>query len=145
MEIYTGARNDATHLGRMPVWGCPTYVLDPRLQDGKKIPKWKPRTRMGQFLGYSPDHSTTIGLIRNLTTGKVTPQYHCVYDHKFQTVLGSTDSVFDASSWNELCVSGLERHIDEEEDPANIPPLHPDWGPTDLETTSSSQEEGSQV
>jgi hypothetical protein len=24
------------------VWGCPVYVLDKTLGDGKKIPKWKP-------------------------------------------------------------------------------------------------------
>jgi hypothetical protein len=24
------------------VWGCPVYVLDKALGNGKKIPKWKP-------------------------------------------------------------------------------------------------------
>eukprot|EP00957_Ditylum_brightwellii_P127137 9693130-Ditylum_brightwellii.AAC.1 len=32
------------------VWGCPTYVLDPALQDGKKLPKWHPCKHCGQFL-----------------------------------------------------------------------------------------------
>jgi hypothetical protein len=58
-----------THLRCLHVWGCPVYVLDPKLQDGHKIPKWSPRSRRGKFLGISPTHSTTIGLILNLRTG----------------------------------------------------------------------------
>jgi hypothetical protein len=27
------------HLQCVHIWGCPVYVLDPMLQDGKKIPK----------------------------------------------------------------------------------------------------------
>ena len=37
-------------LSRTHVWGCPVYVLEAKLQDGKKIPKWNRRARMGQFL-----------------------------------------------------------------------------------------------
>ena len=53
LEMLT--REKATHkdLLRSHVWGCPTFVLDPRLQDGKKIPKWNRRSRVGQFLGFS--------------------------------------------------------------------------------------------
>jgi hypothetical protein len=29
------------------VWGCPVYVLDPKLQDDKKLPKWTKRTQLG--------------------------------------------------------------------------------------------------
>lgn len=42
--------SDYTYLNRLHVFGCPTYVLDPSLQDRHKIPKWNPRTRRGQFL-----------------------------------------------------------------------------------------------
>jgi hypothetical protein len=74
------------HLQRAHVWGCPVYVLDPQLQDGKKLPKWHPRLRRSQFLGTSPDHSTTIGRILILRTGHVSPQFHVVYDDLFSTV-----------------------------------------------------------
>jgi hypothetical protein len=30
------------HLHRLHVWGCPVYVLDLKLQDGKKLLKWNP-------------------------------------------------------------------------------------------------------
>ena len=32
------------HLQRLHVFGCPIYVLDPKLQDGKKLPKWSQRS-----------------------------------------------------------------------------------------------------
>jgi len=55
LELISGSHNpDYSHLRHLHVWGCPTIVLDPRLQDGKKLPKWSPRSRMGCFLGYSP-------------------------------------------------------------------------------------------
>ena len=54
---------DFSHLARMHVWGCPTYVLKPKLQDGHKMPKWSPCSKRGQFLGFLKLHSTQIGLI----------------------------------------------------------------------------------
>jgi hypothetical protein len=37
-------------LHNLHVWGSPAYVLDPKLQDGQKIPKWSPCLRQGVFL-----------------------------------------------------------------------------------------------
>ena len=64
-------------------WGCPAYVLDPTLQDGKKLPQWNLRSRLGQFLGWSDKHSSTVGLIRNCKTDAITTQFHVVYDDHF--------------------------------------------------------------
>ena len=104
------------YLPRQHVWGCPIYVLDPRLQDGKKIPKRDPRVRRGQFLAFSGQHSGIIGLILNNRTDSVTPQYHCVYDDWFSTVPnGEFAPVFDttqlaADDWERLVSNGgLER------------------------------------
>jgi hypothetical protein len=69
-----------------------TYVLEPKLRDNGKLPKWSPCTRRGQFLGFSPVHSSTVGLIRNLRTGLITPQFHCVYDSEFETVLSNNET-----------------------------------------------------
>ena len=88
IELFCGVKQDCSYLRRARVFGCPTYVLDPKLQDGKKIPKWKPRARMGQFLGFSPTHSSTVGLVRNLVTGAVSPQFHTIHDQSFDTVVG---------------------------------------------------------
>ena len=64
-------------------------MLQPRLQDGGKVPKWEPRSRRGQYIGVSPLHASTVGLIRNLRTNKVSPQFHVVYDDLFETVHSS--------------------------------------------------------
>jgi hypothetical protein len=53
------------HIQRAYVWGCLTYVLDPRFQDGKKIPKWDPRSQTGMFVGASHTHSSNIGRIQD--------------------------------------------------------------------------------
>jgi hypothetical protein len=86
MEMVTNVKSDHRELMRAHVWGCPAYVLEAKLQDGKKLPKWNLRARMGQFLGFSKKHSSTVALVRNLHTGYVSPQYHVVFDDKFETV-----------------------------------------------------------
>ena len=92
MELFTGVKEHCSQLRCLRVWGCPSYVLDPRLQDGKKVPKWSPRARQGQFLGFLTQHSTTIGLIRNLTTNHISPQFHVVHDELFHTVHSSWEA-----------------------------------------------------
>jgi hypothetical protein len=52
-EVWSGKRCDHSELRRAYVFGCPVYVLDPKLADGDKIPKWDHRARMGMFLGFS--------------------------------------------------------------------------------------------
>jgi hypothetical protein len=135
IEIFTSTRfPNYSHLRRLHVWGCPVYVLDPKLQDGHKIPKWSPRSRRGKFLGVSTSHSTTIGLILNLRTGFVSPQYHVVYDDEFTTVpnaesggLFNADNPFSAAQWQRLVASGSERVIVSDDDV--LPALHRDWTP----------------
>ena len=40
-EHFTGTlASNHHHPQRLHVFGCPVYVLDPKLQDGKKLPKW---------------------------------------------------------------------------------------------------------
>ena len=67
---------------------CPIYVLDSRLQSagGAGPPKWEPRSRIGVYLGHSPFHAGSVALVLNPTTGRVSPQYHVVFDDDFSTV-----------------------------------------------------------
>ena len=44
-EIWCKSKSTHSVLRNAHPWGCPIYVLDPTLQDGQKIPKWKPRSR----------------------------------------------------------------------------------------------------
>ena len=86
LELATRTKTDHSDLRRAHVWGCPCYVLEAKLQDNRKLPKWNRRAWMGQFLGFSKEHSSTVALVRNLHTGYVSPQYHVVFDDKFETV-----------------------------------------------------------
>ena len=125
------------HLRRAHVWGCPAYVLDPRLQDGKKIPKFDPRSRQGRFLGYSPDHASSVALILNTRTGYISPQFHVVFDDFFETVRGVDQRQhFDLhqQSDHDKFIEGasVESYFDES-DITHVPPLDPSWQHDDLE------------
>ena len=67
---------------------CPTYVLDARLQSsgGAGQPKWDPRSRIGVYMGHSTFHAGNAALVWNPTTGRVSPQYHVLFDDNFTTV-----------------------------------------------------------
>lgn len=45
------------------VWGCPVYLLDPTLQQGKKLPRWEPRSCCGIFAAFSPSCSSNVPLV----------------------------------------------------------------------------------
>ncbi len=85
-EIWSSVRNTGNEFARAHVFDCPVYVLDPTLQDGKKIPKWNLRAWLGMFLGFSECHSSQVPLVLTVTTGKRSPQYHVIFDGKFETV-----------------------------------------------------------
>ena len=123
-EVFYSVISDHQQLREAKVFGCPAYVLDPRLQDGKKIPKWSPRSRLGQFLGRSEVHAGTVGLIRNLRTGKITPQYNVVYDNHFTTVSAETheDNVPVPEGFDRLFEFSREYLIDDEDDVVVRPP-----------------------
>ena len=88
VEIYTSSKLEMSCLKVEKTLGCPSYVLDPRLQDGENIPKWEHCTRLGQFLGRFQKHAGSVGLTHNLRTRYISPQFHVVYDNKFHTVMG---------------------------------------------------------
>ena len=110
-ELFTRTKTGCKMLRRCRVFGCPAYVLDARLQDGKKIPKWSSRARTGVFLGFSKRHSSLVANILNVKTGHISPQFHVVYDEKFQTVC--SDRSFDLSeTWIDLWKNGRDFYLD---------------------------------
>lgn len=122
-ELWCKSKSQHSDLQRMHVWGCPTYVLDPRSQDGKKIPKWDPRARRGQFVGISPLHASHVGLIRNLRTNNISPQFHVVYDDFFATV--HADEAEAPPEWEELLTFNRSRSEYDDED--YVPDLTDEW------------------
>ena len=128
IELFSGVTMDTSVLRRMRVFGSPCYVLDTKVQDGKKLPKWMPKSRRGQFLGMSKRHSSTIGLIRNLRTGAVSSQFHVVYDDLFTTIplIPKPDADEpEPKNWEELLT--FNRDKVETEDGQDLPLLHEDW------------------
>ena len=109
------SRTKLTHvdINRARVWGSPLYVLDPKLQDGKKIPKWEKLSTTGIFMGFSPTHSLTVSLALNINTGSVTPQFNSIHDGLFTTIHNfgthNLDELYDK-------LSIISRHNDHEPD-----------------------------
>jgi hypothetical protein len=103
-ELLTQSKWERRRLLDLHVWGAPVYVLDPRIQDGKKLPRWTPRSNRGQYMGYSPEHASTVPLILNLTTHRITAQFHVVFDDWFTTVDLDPDAIpdFDNEQWSFL-------------------------------------------
>jgi Reverse transcriptase (RNA-dependent DNA polymerase) len=68
-------------------FGSPVFVLDQALRGSSRIHgKWKDRSRIGIYLGRSPQHSRSIALVLNPETGLVSPQFHVQHDSSFDTV-----------------------------------------------------------
>ena len=120
------ALKDNEILATLPVWGCPVYVLEPTLQDGRKLPKWQPRSRRGQYVGMSPYHASNVALVRNLTTGSIGPQFHVVFDNWFETVHADEESGEPPPEW-EILVNHSRFRADFEEDDINKLHLDDEW------------------
>ena len=86
----------APKLMHFHTFGCPTYILDNKLQGNQAIQKWQARSRLGIYLGPSPNHSRSISLILNPRTGHTSPQYHVKHNDFFETVHPSKTTNFDA-------------------------------------------------
>ncbi len=115
------------------MWGCPAIVLEPQLQNDKKLPKWNRRAWVGQFLGYLDKHSSLVANVHHLSTGYVSPQFHVVFDDLFETVVcnGNNDAVI-----NSICDGLFERnqelYVKDEFGAVGMliyksPPLHKVW------------------
>jgi hypothetical protein len=107
-------------LQQLHVWGAPCYVLEPKLQDGHKIPKFSPRSRRGLNLGWSPKHAASVPFVLNLSMGHVSPQFHVVYDGWFTTVTTEgmdEEDLVESPEWaNLLLTQRLQVYFDANDD-----------------------------
>lgn len=101
-DLFMGTTIPRHKLKDIHTWGCPVYVLDPKLQQGKKLPRWDPKACRGIFLGFSPHHSSDVPLVLNLVTGHISPQYHVVFDDNFDTVILHSSADDPPSFWAEI-------------------------------------------
>jgi hypothetical protein len=119
IDLFTRTRFPTHKCNDLQVWGCPTFVLDPRMQDGKKLPRWSPRSRRAQFVGLSKDHASTAPLVLNLDTGHISPQFHCVFDCWFTTVIGDPAAApkDDDPIWEHLFTTNRYHHFFDDYEP----------------------------
>ena len=103
-DLFTKSRWKLSQFLDLHVFGCPTYVLDHRLSDGKKIPRWTPRSTRCIYLGKSPVHASTVPLVLNPSTGSITTQFHVVFDDWFNTVSSSVENLpnFNDDEWQKM-------------------------------------------
>ena len=141
IELFSKTKSEHKMLLNSHPWGCPTYVLEPKLRDGHKLPKWDPRSKRGQYMGASPMHASTVGLVRNLQTGAITPQFHMVYDDFFETV--HSDEGQEPSEWPDLLAfSRFQSDFDSED---YLPELDDEWlNPEELQERTADREEDRQ-
>jgi hypothetical protein len=78
LELVTKERSDHKDILRCHVWGCPVNVIEAKLKNDQKLPKWNRRARLGQFVGVSDEHSSVVANVWHLTTGYISPQFHVV-------------------------------------------------------------------
>jgi hypothetical protein len=153
-ELWSRIKCHESHLPRSHVFGCPVYVLDPKLQDGKAIPKWDSKARQGIFVGFSTEHSTNVPLILNPKTQHISPQFHVIFDDDFTTVPAISDELarnqeferlFELSKKAEESGSWrpCERYVDSSDlDATDDPLLGDEWlSDEDLEIRNKRRQE----
>ena len=132
IDLLLKTQSARTHFHDMHVWGCPCYILDPKLQDGHKLPKWKPSSRRGMFAGFSPRHSSLAPLVLNPRTGKISPQFHVIFDDWFTSVLSvGADDAFEPSMWQTLFSHSRFHYMCDDHDAIS---LSDDWTHPGLQT-----------
>ena len=125
MDLILRTTVPRQHLRDVHVWGAPCFVLDPKLQDGGKVPKFEPRSRQGLHLGWSPKHASTVPLVLNLATGNISPQFHVVFDDWFTTVSSTAErdetEPIDGDTWTNLLLAGDRIQVGfDEDDPVAV-------------------------
>ena len=100
----------------------------------KKLPKFNRRACMGQFVGFSDEHSLLVAKVCNLSTNFISPQFHVISDDKFTTIQNDTkledtslESIF-TDLFDKCCdYYGEELLSDSGKQLNELPELHDDW------------------
>ena len=106
LEKFSGIRV-GTRLRDFHAFACPVFALQNALASGNTLPRWSPRARLGLNLGPSPSHARNVNLVLSLTTGLVSPQYHCNFDDFFETTTHGMSDAPSSGIWQQL--AGLTR------------------------------------
>jgi hypothetical protein len=103
-DVFTRSRWEQRKFHDLHVWGCPVYCLEKDMHDGKKLPRWKPRSHHTMNMGLLAKHASTVPLVLNLDTGYINIHFNIIFDDWFATVAASVDTLPDLNSpeWAEM-------------------------------------------
>ena len=127
-DIFTKSRWPHARFHDLHVWGCPVYVLDKTIADGKKLPRWSVRSSRQMYMGVSAKHATSVPLSLNLETGSITAQFHVVFDDLFSTVTSSESHLpnFQSREWDELFGDATHHYVIDDDEEAADDMIYPD-------------------
>jgi hypothetical protein len=117
LDLFTGTRQPLRRLHDLHVWGSPAYLLDKRIADGKKIPRWEARSERVIFVGISTKHMGSTPLVLNPRTRAITSPYHVVFDDWFATVGSDPDHLpdFQSPEWQQLFGESDYQYVEDED------------------------------
>ena len=117
-DIFSRSRWPQSKLHDIHVFGCPVYVLEKSIADGKKIPRWKAKSHRCMYLGRAATHASSVPLVLNPKTGSITPQFHVVFDDWFATVSSEVSDLpdFNSPEWNKLFGDSIFQYVLDEAD-----------------------------
>ncbi len=133
MELLSKTKANHCDLLHTHVWGCPVYYLDPKLQDGQKIPKWNHQSCLGLFLGFSDIHSSLVANVQRFSTKYALQQYHLVFEDLIKTLFSTGNDVLFDDIYNYLFNSDCNIYSYDDifitDDPLvyHLPPLEEVW------------------
>ena len=127
-NIFTCTCFEQSKLLDLHVFGCPVYVLEKSIADGKNLKRWKLHSHRCMYLGVSRKHASTVPLVLNPSTSSITPQFHVVFDGLFATVSSSIDDLpdFNSNKWIKLFGDSMFQYILDDDDMNKINDLMDD-------------------
>ena len=122
VNLLTKTRWEQQKFHDTHVWGCPVYILDKLLSDGKKLPCWQQCSKWAMNMGNSPKYTSTVPLVLNPDTGAITAPFHVVFDDWFGTVVANENELSDLQTEEWTSMFGeLTYHILQDNDDAAKP------------------------
>lgn len=117
LDVFSKTRWPQRRFQEMHVWGAPAYLLDKKIADGMKLPKWSPRSERVMFVGVSSHHTGVTPIVLNPRTRAFTKPYHLVVDDWFATV-GATETDpadFNTPEWKEMFGEATYHYSEDDE------------------------------
>ena len=115
-DLFTKTRWEQHKFHDLHVWGCPVYVLDKHLSDGKKIPHWKPRSKCTVYMGTSPMHASMVPLVLNHDSGAITAAFHVVFDDWFAMIPVPDGHSLSPELWSHLFGDSRYQYVFDDDD-----------------------------